>query len=475
MVGGQTHAVVMGASVAGLLAASALVRHVDAVTVVERDRLPSGPQPRRGVPQACHTHLLLSSGLRSFEALVPSIWDRLREAGANRAPLSTGAVLLSSQGWLRRFPGDQFLVTCSRNLLEYVLRAEILRQDRITVAQGCLAEGLRGGNARVDAVVVRDEATGERRELEADFVVDATGRASRAGAWLDRLGYPKAREDVLDPGLAYVTRVFRAPPGAATSFPVVNVMADPSSGEPGRAVTLAPIEHGRWMVTLGGTRGAEPPTTEDGFARFARTAVRHPIVADLIEHAEPLGPVRSSRSTVNRRYRFDRLPRWPANLVVMGDALAAFNPVYGQGMTVAARAALVLNAGLSHDGLGANAAHRIQRVIGRATDDAWNLACGQDMWFPGALERRPSQWARLQQRYIDRVMKTATSEPDVAEIVFDVFSLSRPVTAFANPKVALAALRGPGQPPLDEPPLTPEEWSRVVSGPEDSVVPKERR
>ncbi|WP_433263431.1 FAD-dependent oxidoreductase [Actinosynnema sp. CS-041913] len=331
-----THAVVLGGGLAGMLAASVLARHLDAVTVVERDVLPEGPAFRAGLPQGRHAHLLMSGGARCVERLLPGTLDRLTAAGAHRVGIPDDLVSLSSQGWLRRFPEMQFMITCSRPLLDWVVRAQVLRDKRITVRENTGTGGLVGDRTRVTGVLLEDRGNHRRTRLDADVVVDATGRGSKMKQWLGELGLPDVCEERVDSGLAYATRIFRAPGRAAAGFPIVNVQADPRAPRPGRTATLLPIEGGRWLVTLSGTRGGEPTTDEDRFVDFARS-VRHPVVGDLIADAEPLGPVYGSHSTVNRRLYYERLRSWPDGLLVIGDAVATFTSTRSTGTACPSR------------------------------------------------------------------------------------------------------------------------------------------
>ncbi|GGO90587.1 NAD(P)/FAD-dependent oxidoreductase [Wenjunlia tyrosinilytica] len=458
-----THAVVLGGGLAGTLAASVAASYVDTVTVIERDRFSADAAPRSGVPQARHAHLLWSGGARVIESLLPGTTERWIKAGAHRIGLPDGIVSMSAQGWLRRWPGTQFLITCSRDLLDSVVREQALADARTTLREYTEAQELLGSATTVTGVRIRDRDSGGTEELEADLVVDASGRGSRARQWLEALGLPQAREEVVDSGLAYATRVFRAPAGAAQSFPVVNVQADPREPRPGQTATLLPIEDGRWLVTLSGTRGGPPPTDEEHFVAFAR-GVRHPVVGELIAEAEPLSPVYASRSTVNRRLFFEKLPNWPRGLVVLGDAVATYNPVYGHGMSVVAHSAQALRQGLAKLGTGPGAARHIQRAVARAVEPAWMVATGQDILYPDAVGPRPNAVAALGQRYVERLMRTAASRPSVAEALLESFTLSGPMTGLLAPKVALATLRGPHLPPLKEPPLTADERSRATSG-----------
>src|SRR5262249_50746399 len=143
-------------------------------------------------------------------------------------------------------------------------------------------------------------------------------------------------------------------------------------------------EDGRWIVTVSGTRDGEPPDDDAGFLDFARDGVRHPLVGELIRDAEPLTSVQRSRSTVNRRFHHQRLAGRPEGLVVLGDALAAFNPVYGHGMSAAAHGVLALGREVERYGPGKpGLARAAQHAVSRAADDAWVLATSQDVCYPG--------------------------------------------------------------------------------------------
>ncbi|MFF1813605.1 NAD(P)/FAD-dependent oxidoreductase [Streptomyces sp. NPDC058251] len=451
-------AVVVGGGLAGLLAAAALHEYAD-VTIVERDALPDGPEPRRGLPQARHAHLLWSGGARAMEDLLPGVTDAWLAAGARRVPLPTGLVSLSAQGWLRRWPEMEFMIACSRDLLDSVLRARLAEKRRVTVLQRTELLGLEGSATRVTGVRVRTSG-GEERVLEADLVVDTSGRGSRAATWLDALGVPEAPMEEVDSGLAYASRIFRAPVGAE-DFPVVNVQPDAAQPVPGQSATLVPIEGGRWLVTLSGTRGGQPTDSADEFAAFAR-GVRHPIVGELIAGAEPLTDVVLTRSTVNRRRFFEKVKDWPEGLVVIGDAVATYNPVYGHGMSVAAQGAVALRGLVAEHGLTApGLARRAQRAVSRPVSTAWELATGTDIRYPEAIGKQPSGAQNLLGRYVNRLMLTATGRPLVTQALLTVITLSGPLAALFKPEVALAVLRGPRLPHLTEPPFTHRERAMV--------------
>ncbi|MEU2793765.1 FAD-dependent monooxygenase [Streptomyces sp. NPDC007100] len=444
---------VLGGGLTGMLAAAVLASHAQ-VHIVERDLLPTSPAPRKGLPQAQHAHLLWSGGARTIENLLPGITQQWLSAGARRIPLPTGLVSLTAQGWLRRWPEMQYLIACSRDLLDWGIRQQVLTHPAIRLLTHTEPVGLSGTAGHVTGVDVRDTTTGDIQRLDADLVIDATGRGSVAATWLATLGLPPVAEEHVDSGLAYATRIYRAPPGTA-HWPIVNVQSDAQAPVPGQTATLVPIEDTQWLVTLSGTRGGQPTREADEFLPFARN-VRHPVVADLIADTEPLTGVRLSRSTVNRRRRFDLLPTWPRGFVVLGDAVATYNPLYGQGMSVAAQEAAALRDALNRHGLGdPGLARRLQRTMGRLTQAPWAMATGQDILYPGAVGPRPPAATRLLRGYTDRLLRTATGDPVVTRALLDVMTLSAPLQRLLQPNVAARVLLGPVQPPLTGPPLNP--------------------
>lgn len=457
-------AVVLGAGLAGLLAAAALRDHAE-VTVVERDELPEGPEPRKGVPQARHAHLLWSGGARAMEELLPGVTEAWLAAGARRIPLPTGLVSMSAQGWLRRWPEMEFMIACSRDLLESVVRARLRSDARVTFLERTEILGLGGDAARVTGVRVRPAARGEERVLAADLVVDAAGRGSRGTAWLDELGVPAAPMEEVDSGLVYASRIFRAPEGTE-EFPVVNVQPDVTVPVPGQGATLVPIEGDRWLVTISGTRGGQPTGDAEEFEKFAR-ALRHPIVGELISRAEPLTDVMVTRSTINRRRYFEKVSAWPEGFVAVGDALAGYNPIYGHGMSVAAQGALALRERVAAHGITApGLARRIQRAVAVPVGIAWELATGTDIRYPEAIGKQPNPGQKLFQRYVRRLMRTATGRPLVCKALLGVITLTEPAGALVRPQVLMAVLRGPVKPPLTGPPLTdPERETTLGAAP----------
>lgn len=452
-------AVVIGAGLAGMLAAAVLWNAgADEVIVLDRDELPDGPEHRKGLPQGRHAHLLMAGGLDAMEELLPGagLRERLLAAGAHEIPLSSGVLALTPEGWLRRWRREgPAMVTCSRALVDWVVRTTVREQVPVEVRRAA-AVGLAGSAGRVRGV--RIAAPGGDTDLEADLVVDASGRGTRVTGWLDGLGLTGVRERAVDSGLVNASRVYRVPDGAER-FPLTVVQANPYMSRPARSAMVMPIEGGRWLVSCGGSRGGEPPADPAGFLRYT-LELPDPIVGRLISGAEPLSDVHLSRSTSNVRRYLERMPRWPEGFAVLGDALATFNPAYGHGMSVAAFGARVLGRELARaGGFGApGLGRRVVRGAARAADVAWSMAVGQDVLYPDVRGGTPPGVGdRVMTAYTRRMTRAATGSYAAASVLWDVSSLRTPPARMFRPSAMLAALAGSPLPPSVEPPLTPGE------------------
>ncbi|WP_404959629.1 NAD(P)/FAD-dependent oxidoreductase [Streptomyces sp. 147326] len=446
--------VVIGGSMAGMLAAAAVKDHVGSVEIIEAHGLPAGPDPRTGVPQAVHIHWLQTGGAEAIEALLPGSTGLLLAAGAHRIPVTTNMVIHSPEGWYRRWErATHYVITASRDLTDFVVREQVLKDSRVRVRTQSRVVGLLGDRSTVTGVRVQAD-DGTEAELRADLIIDACGRATRMPQWLNGLGITGLAEERIDSGLAYASRIYRAPV-PTRGWPVVGVQADPSLPHPGKAGGILPIEGDRWHVSLMGAPGGRPTRDAEAFEPFART-LRHPVIADLLKHAEPLTDVSVTRSTENRRYYYERLRPWPEGLVALGDSVAAFNPVYAQGMSVAALGALALRDLLS-TGAGPGLARRAQRAIARPVDAAWALSVGQDIHFPTTRGKRPNLADRLLHRYVSRLSRTATGSFHAATALTDVLSLQAQPPSLVKPGTLLTALIGPLRSPSHGPSFTPAE------------------
>lgn len=454
---GGRHAVVVGGSLAGLLAAHVLAGHADRVTIVERDRFPDGPESRPGVAQGRHPHVLLEGGQTALESLLPGFLAELRAAGAPRVGLPSDLVLRQDERWFRRMPSTTHIYTGSRAQLEELLRRRVLANPVIGMVEGTDAVGLAGDASRVRGVLLRDRSGGARGEqltLEADLVVDASGSGTKAPQWLTAIGAEAPREETIDTGLAYASRVYRGKDGVLGGDTAgYYVYPSPAQVHGGGAL---PLEDGTHLVIVSGLRGDEPPTDDDEFVTYAKR-LPHPLLHRWLDEAEPLSPAFGYRRTANVRRRYDLPGRRPAGFLATGDALCTFNPIYGQGMAVAAMSAVALRDALA-DPRRTPTTLRVQRAVLAASRQAWDISAGADRRMPGAtgtaVEGRPAD--RAAEWYLRRVQERYPNDPVVGRAFRAVLTLSAPVTALFTPPVARAVLFDAPRPALTEPPVTPE-------------------
>ncbi|MGK4584009.1 NAD(P)/FAD-dependent oxidoreductase [Kitasatospora sp. HPMI-4] len=452
-------AAVLGGSLAGLLHAWVLAEAGWQVTLVERDRRPGRAEFAGGVPQARQAHLLMPAGLDAIERLLPGTTELLIDAGAQRLGLPSDIRWLTPAGWLPSFSPRHTIVSLTRPLIDWALRHQVLSHPGIEAREGVDAVGLTVAGPRIAGVRYRRRGDRDRTEsvLPAEVVVDATGRTSRTPHWLNDLGLDAPEESVMDGGVSYSTGLFRRAEGGLSAGRALYLQ--PRPGRNPRFGLLFPVEGDRWMVTVGGMRGFTAPTDLDGFLAFSRE-LRTPDLYELLKGLEPVAPIHGFRPPPSRRRHYERLAGLPEGLLVVGDAACTFNPMYGQGMSVAARSALVLRDLLA---AGASGAHRsrgpiarrqtvvelpvnsrmIQRAVFREAGAAWRAACAEDLRYDTTLGGRRGPLLKLQHAYLDRVLNAAQRSKAAQDAFIDTLSLTAPPTRLFAPAVLLqAALSG---------------------------------
>lgn len=424
------HAVVLGASMAGLLAARVLAEFYESVTVVERDELPDAAANRKGVPQGRHADGLLGRG-----SLI--LGDLFRGAGRGRRsrlrlPRPVQGVLFArrasgqrSTGCFMDIPPPYFP---SRPLLESLVRRRVRETPNVEFLLGHDAADLTSTSSRdriVGVRVVSNNGAGER-SLDADLVVDAMGRGGRTPSVLDDLGYGRPAEEKVAVNVAYSSQLLRISPGTLREMVVATT---PVPGRP-TGMALFGYENDTWMFTAFGMAGREPPAEPADRLAFVE-AITPPHVMDALRNAEPITEICRYRYPENRWRRYDKMKRFPAGLVVIGDAVANFNPIYGQGMTVAALQAVALRRCLSRGENGL--ARRYFRAAAKPIGVAWRFAISNDLSLP-EVEGHRSLSARLGNSYVERLLTICESDNDVAEQLIRVTGLIDPPTRLLRPK-----------------------------------------
>jgi 2-polyprenyl-6-methoxyphenol hydroxylase-like FAD-dependent oxidoreductase len=431
-------AVVLGASLAGLLAARVLADAYAKVTVIDRDQLPQTPMNRRGVPHGRHAHGLLTGGQQALEELFPGLTAELVAHGAPVGDMLANGRWYLNGHRLRQAHAGLVALSPSRPLLEGQIRARVRALPNVAFVDRCDIIGLVAtpDGRRVTGARVLHRADGSAEQvLGADLVIDATGRGSRTPVWMEAFGYPRPDEDQVRIGLSYATRTYRLPPDALDGD--LAVLQTATSEHP-RSGVLLRLEGDRWMVTLGGRLGDHPPTDPDGFLAFARS-LRFPDIYQAVRDAEPLDDPVGFRFPASVRHRYERLDRFPDGLLVLGDAVCSFNPVYGQGMSVAAVEALALRRHVV--GGAVLQPRRFFRDLARVVDVPWDIAVGGDLVFPGVPGRRTRK-VRLINAYLARLHAAAAHDASLASAFLRVAGLVAPPQTLLGPRVAVRVLRG---------------------------------
>jgi 2-polyprenyl-6-methoxyphenol hydroxylase-like FAD-dependent oxidoreductase len=389
---------------AGLLTARVLTETYRTVTVIDRDVLPETGAHRRGVPHGRHLHAVQPRGREVLEELFPGFTAGAVQAGAQTGDALGTLRLMLSGHRLRQVDVGQLGLFVSRPFLEGQVRARVRALRGVTFVEGTDIVGLMTtpDRRRVTGATVRG-TDGQPQRITADLVVDATGRGSRTPVWLQEWGYQRPAEDRIDIGLGYATRTFRLRPGAIGHDKLIGVGATRDNPRMG---ALGAVEDGRHILTLGGILGDYPPTDPAGFDAFAASLLL-PDITEAIEGAEPLDDPVGFRFPASVRHRYERLREFPDGLLVIGDAVSSFNPVYGQGMTVAANQAMALRRLLARKT--EPAPRQYFRLIAKMVNPPWDIAVGADFAFPDVPGTRTVK-IRLANAYIPRLHAAAAHD-----------------------------------------------------------------
>jgi len=424
------HAIVIGASMSGLLAARALSEFFGTVTIVERDAFPSSDSPRKGVPQGRHAHGLLARGGEVIEAFFPGWTDEVVASGGRRGDIAGDTIWIGHGVTLNTVPSTLRGLLASRPVMEGHVRRRLLRLPNVRAIEGCAVQGLVATPDRsaVQGVRVKLEA-GAEQVLLADLVVDTSGRGSSSPAWLEALGYARPEEERVEIGLGYTSRVYRRRP-ADLGGKLALVIAGHAPNWRNGAVLYQTEDS--WMVSIGGYLGDHAPEDEQLFAAYARS-LPSPHVYDIASRAEPLTDFVSYRYPANLRRRYERLARFPKGYLVFGDAICSFNPVYGQGMTVAAQEASLLRDCLA-SGDEADLPLRFFKAVQPVIDVPWDITVGNDLRHPQVAGVRPAK-VRFINWYVGKVHKAARHDAKVALAFLEVANLKAPPERLLHPAV----------------------------------------
>jgi 2-polyprenyl-6-methoxyphenol hydroxylase-like FAD-dependent oxidoreductase len=434
-------AVVIGAGMAGLTAAGALADRFDRVVVLERDSLPSEPTYRAGTPQARHVHALLLSGQRALSELFPGIEQDLVQAGA--VPLRVGLDVRMERPGYDPFPQRDLgwlSYAVSRPTIERVVRARVESRANIALRQRCrVLEVLASPNGGTITGARYEGGDGTSETIAADLVVDASGRGAPTLALLQSIGRPLPEETTIGIDLGYATCIFAIPDDATSEWK--GVMTFGQAPQNSRGGLMLPLEGNRWMATIGGRHGDVPSGDAEGFLTYAR-ALRTPTIYNAVRHAKRLDGVARYGFPESVRRHFERLDDFPCGLLPIGDAICRFNPVYGQGMSVAALEACLLRKLLEKLGDDSNPIAslaptffaEVQAVI----ETPWSVAM-LDFAFPDTRGQRPADFEATL-RFGIALTQLAAEDPAVHKLTAEVQNLLKPRSVYREPALVQRVL-----------------------------------
>ncbi|MFC0863861.1 NAD(P)/FAD-dependent oxidoreductase [Sphaerimonospora cavernae] len=410
----KTRAVVLGGSIAGLFAARVLADAYDEVLIVDRDVLVGVEGPRRHCPQSRHINGLLARGQRVMEELYPGITEQLFADGVPTGDLAGSVRWYFNGSRLRQRHAGLVCVAASRPKLEHHIRERTRVLPGVVFAERHDILGLEATPDRSRVIGVRvqsldgDDGAGEEKVISADLVVDATGRGSRTPIWLEALGYPRVEEERTKIGLGYVTQHYRLTADPYHGDLSINPVASPALP---RGAIFTKTDGDRVELTTYGILGDHPPTDQEGLYAWVKS-LAVPDIYDALQHAEPLDEPVAFRFPTTLRRRYERMSRFPDGLLVTGDAVCCFNPVYAQGMTVAALGALVIRAQL-HTGAVPDPAQYFADLAREVIDQPWEMTHTVDLGFPGVPGERTRK-VRVAQAFLRMVQTAATRDGVVA-------------------------------------------------------------
>ena len=442
------HAVVIGASMGGLLTARILSDYFDQVTILERDKVNDAPETRKGQPQTRHLHALLAKGLEVMTRYFPDLPQGLADNGAIIADMGACMRWYTFGGYRVQTDTGYMGALMSRPLLEWQVRRRVLAIPNVKLLDEVDVERLVFGDAnrRVQGVQIRGRREGgEHKLLRAELTVDASGRGTATPKWLDAAGYGKPAESAVKVNMGYATRVYRRQANDLVGASLVMVAGEAPHDK--RSGLIFPIEGDRWICTLTGTAADYPPTDEAGFMEYARSLAA-PDVHNLLARLEPLSEIISHKLPSSLRRHYEKMVRFPGGFLVLGDAICSFNPVYGQGMTSAALQADALAdllANLAADlPAGATSLEHLAAAyfarVAKIVDIPWQMAVGEDFRY-AETEGKTSPGTDLINAYGARLHRGTHHDPYLLVDFLKVMNLMQPPTSLFHPRTVWHVLR----------------------------------
>ncbi|KUI19194.1 oxidoreductase [Mycobacterium sp. GA-1285] len=427
------HVIVIGGSLAGMCAARVLAEVSDRVTVYERDDLPAEPANRAAVPQGRHVHLLMARGAEEFESHFPGL---LADMVADGVPIlenrpdcihfgAAGHVL----GTAHRLRDEFTAYVPSRPQLEWQIRKRVRDIDNVAIVHATVTEPVHdAARQRVIGVLLDSGQT-----VDADLVVDATGRGTRLPAWLEKWGYERPPEETVDVGISYASHQFHVPDGLLAE----KVVVAGASREQPLGIGMLFYEDGNWNVTSFGVGKVPPPQTVEQILDLADEILPTHVSAAL-RQATPLGEMAFHRYPTSRWRRYDTLDRFPAGIFPFGDAVVSFNPTFGQGMTMTAIQASNLRSLLASGD--PDVPRRLAKATAKTTWPVWVMTAIGDLTLHNATGES-KWWYKPVGGLFDQFLGAAETDPVLAEWFLRRFSLLDSLYMVPSPRLVGRTIR----------------------------------
>jgi len=426
-------AVVIGAGMGGLTAARVLADHFERVLVLERDALPADPLDRHGVPQGRHVHALLAGGQRALSELFPGFEESLESAGAVR--LRVGLDIRVDRPGFDPFPQRDLgfdAYAMSRPLVELTVRRRVQETPSIELRTGCQVQGLVPSPDGAAVTGVRyTSPSGTEETVAADLVIDASGRGTPTLDALAAMGRTAPAETTIGVDLGYASAVFAIPDDAPKDWK--GAFCLPGAGRASRGSLMLPLEGHRWIATVGGRHGDQPPGDEAGFMEYAQ-ALRTQTIYSAIKHAKRLGEIARFRFNESVLRHYQRLENFPRGVLPIGDAICRFNPIYGQGMSVAAHEAVALRGLLARRVPLAGLAREYFAEVARIVETPWAQAAIPDFVHPDTRGERPADFEQTV-KFGMALGRLAARDPEVHRLTSEVQHLLKPRSVYQDPEL----------------------------------------
>jgi flavin-dependent dehydrogenase len=455
----ENKAIIIGGGIAGLIAARVLCNHFAHVIVIERDSYPEEIGPRNGAPQSNHIHVLLMKGKQILIDLFPDLERSLLAKGAHRIDLIGDTRYHLATGWSVTFDSEMMTLACTRQLLEYAIRNELISNfPDVEILENTKVTGLLLSESNyydskrniVGGIKTVNKHKETQENMYAELIVDASGRNSETPDWLEELGLGRPEVTRIDSYIGYSTRRFKPPSRVYCSdlddryqsnWKAMIIFTKPPKNP--RMGIIYPVEGDEWLVGLLGIGKNYPPVKEQEFLDCLQNlAVKD--IYDAIKDAKPIGPIYGYREKGSRQYHYEKMETWPENFISLGDSVSAFNPFYGQGITVSAIGAMMLDQSL-HDFRKAKRkkpsllgfANKFQKRIAKVNSFPWLLGTSEDFRWPSTEGKNPNLYVRFLQKYSYQVMLLATESQIATRSFFEMIHMLRSPLILFHPKIVL--------------------------------------